>query len=460
MCRLQRTDREVDGLARRRTATRLVVAGSVLLAGLAAAHDDRADTLRAAAVAIASTDPAHADFTDLEPLAALMGDARVVSLGEITHGDGNVFLARTRLVRFLHQRLGFDVLAFESGVIECERVMEALRGDAPIDEAIELGIYDVWAQSAEIRPLFEYVRETQSTDRPLRLVGFDPQFSSGRTAEYLARGFADVLAASSDEATGLEPMLRALADVANSVSGEAFETWNARLDGLERALARSTHAQADLWSQVVVSLRWQLRARRLAATAPPIDYRDPEASFRAAERIAAGNARDRGMADNLLWHLRQRWPGSRAIVWAANNHVRTASKRRSAGAEPVHERRMGQELKAELGDELYTVLTTCYEGTWAAASHRTADGTLRWRRGEHPRADAGTLADLLHETGLGTAWLDLEAATAACPWLAQPMTLRAGFDDHPPHRLSEYGEAILFVDVIEAATPANDASPE
>jgi CubicO group peptidase (beta-lactamase class C family)/erythromycin esterase-like protein len=413
---------------------------------------DRVEALREAAVAIASTDPADIRFADLEPLAGLVGDAGVVSLGEMTHGDGSAFLLRTRLVRYLHERLGFDVLAFESGLIECERVMEALRGDGPIGEAIELGIYDVWARSAEMRPLFEYVRATQTTGRPLRLVGFDPQLSSPRAVGYLKDGLQDA----AGPAPWLDAMLAAVADPAVEISEPQLDDWSGRLDGLQRTIARSGRDDAALWVQAVDSLRWQLRARRHGSSAPPIDFRDPDASLLAAERIRQTNARDRGMAENLLWHLREQFPRRKIIVWAANNHVRTSSARESSGAEPVRERRMGQVLKDALGDELYTVVASCYEGAWAAAAIRSPDGSVKWREGRHPRAEAGTLAALLHESGLRAAWLDLEAAGASCRWLADPTTLRGDFHPGPPHRLAEYCDAVLFLDVIEPATPARD----
>ena len=42
-----------------------------------------------------------------------------MQLGESGHGVREFNLAKVRLIRFLHEEMGFDVLAFESGLFEC-----------------------------------------------------------------------------------------------------------------------------------------------------------------------------------------------------------------------------------------------------------------------------------------------------------------------------------------------------
>jgi erythromycin esterase-like protein len=124
---------------------------------------------------IRSIDPNDDDFADLAPLKKILGDARVVQLGEQSHGDGATFYAKERLIRFLHEEMGFDVLAWESGFFECEEMNRDLASDIPILQAAQRGVFGVWTEGALMAPVFEYTRSTLKTSRPLRHTGFDIQ---------------------------------------------------------------------------------------------------------------------------------------------------------------------------------------------------------------------------------------------------------------------------------------------
>ena len=103
------------------------LAGALLLMGVFARA--QAPTLLPTH-AVRSINPTDTDFQDLEFLKAEIGPARVVMLGEPSHGEGNVFEAKVRLVRYLREQMGFTTVAFESGFYDLHRAQQALEAGA------------------------------------------------------------------------------------------------------------------------------------------------------------------------------------------------------------------------------------------------------------------------------------------------------------------------------------------
>src|SRR5690606_35957527 len=68
------------------------------------------------------------DTADLGALLRRIGDARVVLLGEATHGTSEFYRMRQRITRALIEEEGFTVVAVEADWPDAERVDEYVRG--------------------------------------------------------------------------------------------------------------------------------------------------------------------------------------------------------------------------------------------------------------------------------------------------------------------------------------------
>src|SRR5258705_10192687 len=86
-----------------------------------------ADWLATHAIPLATTE-ATGNVDDLAPLASIVGGTHIVGLGDATHGTHEFFTTKLRIVQFLVERMGFDVLAMEGSYPQFERINAYVQG--------------------------------------------------------------------------------------------------------------------------------------------------------------------------------------------------------------------------------------------------------------------------------------------------------------------------------------------
>src|SRR6185437_5435830 len=142
-----------------------------------------------AVVAVRSIDPNDTDFSDLAGVRAAVGDARIVLLGEQTHGEATTFEAKIRLVEFLHEKMGFDVLAFESGLYDCARIWENEQAGGRVPDEVVGSLFYMYATSVQMGDLFGYLQGNLSSKRPLVITGFYSQHTGAKSKTLLFDDF-------------------------------------------------------------------------------------------------------------------------------------------------------------------------------------------------------------------------------------------------------------------------------
>ncbi|MEW2028919.1 erythromycin esterase family protein [Streptomyces roseifaciens] len=306
---------------------------------------------------LTTLDP-DAPLDDLGPLRDLIGDARVVGIGESSHFIHEFDLVRRRLLRFLVERCGFTVLAFEYGFSEAFDLDTWVRGVGPDGDlerltgaALPMGMQE---------PLRSLRLHNRTAARPVRFAGIDIPAAGGSLLPAL-RPVADHLREADPEAL---PLAETAIGIAGRFAGEsgasAAPAW-ARLDATEQdaltaALARLlVRFRATEPLQVARTGRYayEVALRRLEA-ASHADYtvRAMAALFAGTGLTADASSREIYMAGSVLWHLERADPDARVVLMAHNAHLQKEPAVFDGYPTALP---MGQFLHRALGDDYFAL---------------------------------------------------------------------------------------------------------
>jgi erythromycin esterase len=405
----------------------------------AAASDTPVAWLSEHAIRLRSISPADQDFSDLAPLRAIIGPARVVALGEETHGDGAAFLTKTRLIEHLHRDLGFDVLAVEADMFACREAWARLRAGAPPRDAAARCLYKVWAESEEVAPLLAYLGREARSARPLELWGFDAKLA-GRASKASFTAELGRVVHAADPPLVDEPTWAAAKQLLDTLVADDLHFTRADLDRGHAALTAVRDAvlgprlegrlpaeDLDLWRQL---------ARSMVALA------EGSANATAGRR----NERDEQMAENLIWLATKHLRGRKIVVWTATYHLlrdAPAVETLTPGVSYATTVTMGGALHRALGSELLTIGFTAHDGRWGIAGKPAKD---------IEPAREGSLEDLLARANLVDAIVDLRGAA----WLDEPRLARPLGYTFMRARWARQMDAIVF---NRTMTPSTAMAP-
>ncbi|HEX9669819.1 MAG TPA: protein-L-isoaspartate(D-aspartate) O-methyltransferase [Thermoanaerobaculia bacterium] len=335
---------------------------------------------------------AEIDSADLGPLLERVGGAKVVLLGEATHGTSEFYRMRARITRELVARQGFTVVAVEADWPDAAQIDRWVRGGAPLADEPAFTRFPTWMwRNEEVVELARWLRAWNGgIEDPARRVSFHGldlyslYASIGAVVRYL-------------EAVDPEA-----ARVARLRYG-CLTPWENDPALYGRAALMRTHQTCE--SEVVANLVDLLKRR--------LDYqaRDPESFLDAAQnaRIAATaeryyrvmyygsrdswNLRDQHMFETLQTVLAFRGPEAKAVVWEHNSHIgdATATEMGARG-----ELNVGQLARERWRDGAYLVGFGTDHGTVAAASDWDGPMEIKSVRPARPDSYEG----LCHESGV------------------------------------------------------------
>jgi erythromycin esterase-like protein len=431
---------------------------------------DALDTLRKAAQSFrAPSDKLTFQHDALPLLLDLIGDSRLVLIGEATHGTDEFYAVRAELTKALIRSKQFNLVSAEADWPDAYRVTRWVRHmSEETDAAAALGDFVrfprwMWRNTVVV-DWVEWLRSYNARRMPSDRIGF-----YGLDLYSLH--------------TSIEAVLKYLQKVDPQAALRARHRYTCFEDfgsdpqsyGYAANLGLSRSCEEDVVAQLVELRNTAAEYARRDGYAAEDEYffaeqnarlvRNAEMYYRAmfAGQVESWNLRDTHMMETLdalmTWTTR-RSGYSRAIVWAHNSHLGDA---RATQMGTWGELNLGQLARERHGDRVFIVGFTTHAGTVTAA--REWDQPAERRR--VMPSMAGSYERLFHDTDLERFVLPTSAARDA---LAEARLERAIGVIYKPDterashyfraRIADQFDAVIHIDTTSALTPLERCSRE
>lgn len=319
---------------------------------------------------------------EVEGLLKRIGDARVVLIGEASHGTSEFYRVRAAITQALIEQKGFDMVAIEGDWPDAWRINDFVTHrdrSEPYDwEAFARFPTWMW-RNQETLDFIHWLREF-NLDRPdtvpkIGFYGLDiySLFTSiDRVLEFLDQHDPEVAAIARQRYGCLTPWQHDPAAYGHAAVTGRYQSCE---DEVVRMLT-------DLSEQ---------RLKRLAAEADDVFDAEMNARLiRSAERYyrvmyyghtESWNLRDQHMFDTLSTLLKRRGPDSKVVVWEHNSHLGDASATQFGKHGQWN---VGQLCRQAFGSNVYAIGQGTDRGTVAAATEWGGPMEIKQVRPAHP----------------------------------------------------------------------------
>lgn len=319
---------------------------------------------------------------DFEPLLARIGNARVVLIGEASHGTSEFYRIRAEITKRLVERKGFNFVAVEADWPDAYRIHDfvthTLREEPHDWEAFARFPTWMWRNN-EVLEFIHWLRDFNLERRPsAQRVGFYgldlySLFTSiDRVLRYLDRVDPKAAAVARVRYGCLTPWEADPAVYGRAALTGRYRTCEGEVarmlqDLTERRVAMAVKDGEELFDA-------QLNARLVA---------DAEHYYRIMYYGSddSWNHRDTHMFETLRLLLARYGQGGKAVVWEHNSHLGNAAATQFGKHGQIN---LGQLCREAFGDDVYAIGQGTDHGTVAAASEWEGPMEIKTVRPSHP----------------------------------------------------------------------------
>ena len=403
---------------------------------------------------------------DYDPILKLVGDARLVLIGEATHGTHEFYRERAQISKRLIREKGFTAVAVEADWPDAYRVHRYVRAESNDADAVEalagFERFPAWMwRNADVLDFIGWLRAHNDSIAP-----------AGVKAGFYGLDLYSMHAS-------IEAVLNYLEKVDPEGARRAryryscFEHFgeDPQSYGYAAEFGLSHTCESEVVDQLMELQRGAAQYARRDGRIAADDFFHAEQNARVVKnaeeyyrsmfrgRATSWNLRDLHMTETLhelLRHLQRQGESPKIVLWAHNSHLgdARATEMRTAG-----EVNVGQLVRERYGRDAVLIGFSTYSGTVTAASSWGGPAECKRVRPGLP----GSYESLFHDADMPRFLLTFPEGSHLTKGLRQPMLERAIGVIYLPEtervshyfqaRLSYQFDAILHFDVTRAVEP-------
>jgi erythromycin esterase len=402
------------------------------------------------AVSIRTPEPGQG-FSDLLPLKKIIGSARVVAMGETTHGTREIFQMKHRFLEFLVEEMGFNVFAMEGVETQALAINDyVLHGNGDLEKVMaRLG---VWC-----------------TEEIITMIQWMKAYNADPTHKKKVKFYGIEVGESRDAVTYLEKYLEKV-DPATVKKFEKILSLFKKIDAYKIVMKYSDKEYKEL-QEILKRFLSCFDREKTAYTArsSPLEWARARQYVRHLQQYAEYSfipgdndycfldLRARFMAENTRWILDTEPPGTKIMLWAHNFHI---SLSQYPGYPFIF---MGMHLRRMLGNDYLAIGFVFNRGSFQGLDFTSASrehiALKSFTVGPYP----GSYGMAMSRTGIPFFFLDLHRVPASGPvhdWFSVPRVCKWVnfiYDNEKDikylFQLPRLFDAVIFIDKTTRARP-------